>query len=156
MSTRLPPTPTPSTCFSSCIFLHLVLGQLVFLLDPPHLPSLVQTPERAQVTDDSVQRPTKLFLGASLLLEGDPSRNDEQARESCSSSDHERDARPVRQTRSRCPPCWSTREGSCRAGLLATRQNGACPREKARRSEGGICLTIESRCMSNVEQGLPL
>jgi hypothetical protein len=92
--------------------------QLVLLLDLPHLPPLVQTSasEHVQAADGSVQRATM-------------KRPAKVARAAMMSATRAGE-RPVRQRRSGCPPCPSTRGGNCHAGRLTTRGNGNCPCEK--------------------------
>jgi hypothetical protein len=93
VSTRLPTTPTPSTCFSNNCTFSLSSSNLCFssihrfsrrsyrLLSTCKLPIAVTSARRGSSSQ------------ASLLLEGDPSRDDDDARESYSSSDEEREAR---------------------------------------------------------------
>ena len=61
------------------------------LLNPANLPALPETPKHVQAANSGVQRPMQVFLvRATLLLEGDPSHDNEEARKSYSSSDDER------------------------------------------------------------------
>ena len=93
VSTKLPTTPTPSTCFSNNCTFSLSSSNLCFSSihrisrRSYRLPSACKLP----IAVSSARR--RSSSRASLLLEGDPSRDDDEARESCSSSDDEREAR---------------------------------------------------------------
>jgi hypothetical protein len=120
VSTRLPMLPKPSTCFSNnCTFflsssslcfssIHHISHRLYRLLSACKLPIAVSSARR------------RYSSCASLLLEGDPSHNDKEACESCSSSNDKHEARTALQRQIGCSACLSTRAGSCRSRLRAT------------------------------------
>jgi hypothetical protein len=132
VSTRLPTTPTPSTCFSNNCTFSLSSSNLCFSSihrisrRSYRLPSACKLP----IAVSSARR--RSSSRASLLLEeihrATTKRPARVVRVAMTSARRGGGARPVRQRQIGCPSaCPSTRAGSCRSGPRATLRNVAYP-----------------------------
>jgi hypothetical protein len=140
VSTRLPTTPTPSTCFSNNCTFSLSSSNLCFSSihrisrRSYRLPSACKLPI---AVSNARRRSSSRRRCCSRVIHHATTTRPARVIRVATTSARRGGARTVRQRRIGCIPYRSTRGGSCRGGQRATLRNGACLCERVQRATRG-------------------